>query len=203
MRLLLVDDHWVVRAGLRLLAHQEADLTVVGEAASAHEAICQARDLRPDLTFLGLNLPDASGLDILPDLAEFTRVIVLSVHAERSWVVKALKRGARGYLRKDVPAEELLRAISVVRAGKIYVDPILAAEVLAPPRAAPASVLSPREEQVLNLVVLGYTNQEIAARMRIGVRTVETYKLRLCDKLQLHGRAELVRYGLEHGLLEA
>lgn len=203
MRLFIVDDHWVVRGGLRFLAEREPDLTIAGEAGSAQEAVRQARELRPDLTILDLGLPDASGLDILPDLAPLTRVLVLTAHDEPALVARAMKRGARGYLRKDASDGDLLRAIRVVQSGGFYVDPTLAGALLAPrPAPVPPDVtLSPREAEVLDLVARWYTNQEMARRLSIGVRTVETYKLRLSEKLQLHSRAELVRYALAHGLL--
>lgn len=202
VRILVADDHRVVRTGLRLLLETRPHLTVVGEASSGAEALAMAQRERPDLVILDLSMPGGSGLEYLRELAKLARVLVLTMHDDLAYVQKVLQAGGSGYVLKEAADVELLAAIEVVAAGQSYVYPTLAAGLIKAqePKESPAAVLSPRELEVLRLVALGHTNQEIAEQLQVGVRTVETYKNRVGSKLGLHTRSEMVRYALEHKL---
>lgn len=203
MRILIADDHRVVRSGLRLLLQTRPHLTVVGEASSGPEALALTERERPDLVVLDLAMPGGSGLAYLKAIAALTRVLVLTMHDDVAYVRQVMQVGGSGYVLKEAADVELLAAIDSVAAGRTYVYPTLAARLLQPEetRADKAAPLSPREMEVLKLVALGHTNQEIADQIQVGVRTVETYKTRICEKLRLHTRAELVRYALEQRLI--
>lgn len=203
MRILIADDHRVVRSGLRLLLQSQAGLQVVGEASNGPEALALAQEGRPDLVILDLTMPGGSGLEFLPQLVAITRVLVLTMHDDPAYVRQVMAAGASGYVLKEAADVELLAAIEAVAAGRTYLYPTLAASLLVE-RSTPTrqeSPLSPRELEVLQLVALGHTNQEIADKLAVGVRTVETYKNRLCEKLGLHTRSELVRYAIQHRLI--
>lgn len=204
MRILIADDHRVVRSGLRLLLESREGITVVGEASSGPEVLAMARHERPDLVILDLAMPGGSGLDHLKELAALARVLVLTMHDDIAYVRQVMQAGGSGYVLKEAADVELLAAIDAVMAGQRYIYPTLAGRLMEP--AVPAQTrrvsLSPRELEVLKCVALGHTNQEIADRLDVGVRTVETYKTRLCEKLQLHTRSELVRYALEQRLIQ-
>lgn len=205
MRILIADDHRVVRTGLRLLLESRPDLKVVGEASSGPEALATARAEKPDLVILDLSMPGGSGLDMVAALAALSKVLVLTMHDDAAYVRQVLEAGGSGYVLKDAADVELLAAIDAVAAGQTYVYPTLAAQLMtakSAPAARGAMALSPRESEVLRLIALGHTNQEIADQLNVGVRTVETYRTRLCEKLQLHTRSELVRYALEQGLVK-
>lgn len=211
MRLILADDHGVLRAGLRALLDSQSDLEVVGEAETADGAVDLARKLRPDLALVDVRMP-GGGLTALrqmkleqPKLA----VIILSQYDDPAYLREALAAGACGYVLKRAAGQELLQAIQAASRGEVYLDPamarVLVEESWGPrqPVAPPADqALSERETQVLRLVALGHTAQQIAEQLYLSVRTVETYKLRGMEKLGLRGRAALVRYAVEHGLLE-
>ncbi|BDG60045.1 response regulator [Caldinitratiruptor microaerophilus] len=205
MRILIVDDHAVLRSGLRLLLHGKDGLEVVGEAGEAAEALALARRLRPELVLLDLSLPGLSGLDLLQRLrAEmpWLKVLVLTMHDDPEYLRRALEAGAAGYVIKRAADAELLAAIRAIRRGETYVYPTLAAQLVTrPPEGAapPASPpLSQREMEVMKLLVLGHTNAEIADQLGVSVKTVETHRARLMEKLGLRTRAELVRYALSH-----
>ena len=202
MRLLIVDDHRVVRSGLRLLLQTQPHLNVVGEASSGAEALELARREQPDLVILDLAMPGGSGLLHLKELARMARVLVLTMHDDVAYVRQVMQAGGCGYVLKEAADVELLAAIEAVAAGQTYIYPTLAARLLQAerPRESQVAPLSPRELEVLRLVALGHTNQEIAEQLQVGVRTVETYKNRVCEKLGLHTRSEMVRYALEHKL---
>lgn len=204
VRLLIADDHRVVRTGLRLLLERQPDVEVVGEASAGAEALAMARELRPDLVILDLSMPGGSGLEVIAALATETRVLVLTMHDDPAYVRQVLRAGGHGYVLKEAADAELLAAMATVAAGRRYVYPTLAAPLLepTPPVAVPRLSLSPRELEVLRLFALGHTFQEIAAQLAVGVRTVETYKTRLCEKLGMHTRAELVRYAIEQRLIQ-
>ena len=210
LRILLADDHTVLRSGLRHMLGSHADFTVVGEAANGLEAIEQARMLKPDLILLDLSMPGIGGLDALVRIRSelpWVKVLVLTMHDDPGYVRHSLAAGAVGYVLKTAADEELLTALRVVANGGTYVYPTLASRALQgePGQPGPADEdggLSQRETQVLQLLALGYTNQEIAEQLVVGVRTVETYRKRIMDKLNLHTRAQLVRYALAHHLIE-
>lgn len=209
LRILLVDDHAVLRSGLRLLLGTQPDLQVIGEAADGDEALTQIRRLRPDLVILDLSMPGLGGLDALARITAeqpWLKVLILTMHDDAEFVRTALTAGARGYVLKRAADTELLSAVRQVAAGETYVYPSLAARLLdldrpREPREQ-AGGLSTRELEVLQLIALGYTRQEIADRLAVSVKTVETHKARISDKLGLRTRAELVRYAIRHDLVQ-
>lgn len=202
MRILIADDHRVLRTGLRLLLESQPGIQVVGEASNGVEALALVQRERPDLVILDLAMPGGSGLEYIRGIAEHARVLVLTMHDDPAYVRQVMQSGGCGYVLKEAADIELLSAIKTVAAGQRYVYPTLAASLLTPepPRESPTATLSPRELEVLRLVALGHTNQEAAEQLGVGVRTIETYKNRVCEKLGLHTRSELVRYALTHKL---
>jgi two-component system response regulator NreC len=211
-RLLLADDHAVLRAGLRLLLDAQPDLKVVGEAGDGHEALALAESLQPDLILLDLSMPGLGGMQSLLPLrkaAPAARVLILTMHDDQGYLRQALQRGAAGYVLKKAADTELLSALRAVLRGEVYVHPSLTKsllEGLLPPSAgtAPSSpweTLSEREREVLNLVARGHTSAEIADRLSLSAKTVETYRARGMEKLGLRSRAALVQFALARGLL--
>ena len=201
---LIVDDHALFRAGLRSRLELEQDITSVGEAATAEEAVSKARSLQPDLVLLDLLLPGISGQDAIPKLAKVSprsRVLVVSSQAAPSSVRQALSAGAAGYVPKRASDQELVSAIRQVAAGDGYVDPDLGAKLVVPDRSAALEPLTERERDILQLLALGYTNQEIGRKRYISVRTVDTHRAHITRKLGLETRAELVLLALANGLL--
>jgi len=201
---LIVDDHALFRAGLRSRLELEQDITSVGEAATAEEAVSKARSLQPDLVLLDLLLPGISGQDAIPKLAKVSprsRVLVVSSQAAPSSVRQALSAGAAGYVPKRASDQELVSAIRQVAAGEGYVDPDLGAKLVVPDRSAALEPLTERERDILQLLALGYTNQEIGRKRYISVRTVDTHRAHIMRKLGLETRAELVLLALANGLL--
>jgi two-component system response regulator NreC len=208
-RVLIVDDHAVVRSGLRLLIDAEDDLETAGEAASAREAIFEARSLKPDVILLDVVMPEQSGLEAIPQLVHESpdaKILVLSMQDEPRYVREAFETGASGYVLKEAADSELVAAIREVAKGGRYVHPELGARLVDAEteerRRAEENPLSEREREVLHLLALGHTNQEIAKQLFISVRTAETHRAHIMQKLRLSSRAELVRYALDQGLLE-
>jgi two-component system response regulator NreC len=204
----LVDDHAVVRSGLRLLLDAQEDIEVVGEAGNANDAIFRARALKPDVILLDVVMPGESGIEVMPKLLKEsadTRVLVLSMQDDPSYVREAFAAGASGYVLKEAADEEVVSAVREIAAGGSYVHPALGARMVAADAqeraAAEADPLSEREREVLRLLALGHTNQEIAERLYISVRTAESHRAHIMQKLRLATRAELVRYALSQGLL--
>ena len=209
IRVLIVDDHAVVRAGLRLLLAAEEDIDPVGEAGSGREAVFQARSLEPDVILLDVVMPDQGGLEVLPTLLRErpeTRVLVLSMQDEPAYVRQAFALGASGYVLKEAADNQVVAAVREVARGGRYVHPELGARLIAAEaeaeRRAEEDPLSEREREVLRLLALGHTNQEIARRLYISVRTAETHRAHIMQKLRLQTRAELVQYALTQGLLD-
>jgi two-component system response regulator NreC len=210
IRILLADDHAVLRAGLRALLAAQADLEVVGEASDGREAIRLTQSLRPDVVVMDIGMPGVSGIDatalIKHDLPA-AKVLILSMHDDRGYLRQVLRAGASGYVLKRAAATELLAAIRAAARGEVFLDPALAkalVDEVVEPKTAGSEIpaLSDREREVLRLIAHGHTNQQVADRLCIGVKSVETYKARLMEKLGLKGRAELVRHALQHGLLK-
>ena len=204
----LVDDHAVVRSGLRLLLDAQEDMEVVGEAGNAKDAIFRARALKPDVILLDVVMPGESGIEVLPKLlreSAGTKVLVLSMQDDPSYVRHAFAAGAKGYVLKEAADEEVVTAVREVAGGGNYVHPALGARMVAAEArdraAAEADPLSEREREVLRLLALGHTNQEIAEALYISVRTAESHRAHIMQKLSLSTRAELVRYALSHKLL--
>lgn len=208
IQVVLVDDHAVVRSGLRLLLDAQDDIEVVGEAGNAKDAIFRARALKPDVILLDVVMPGESGIDVLPKLLKEsaeTKVLVLSMQDDPTYVRAAFAAGASGYVLKEAADEEVVSAVREIATGGRYVHPALGARMVAAEAqeraAAEADPLSEREREVLRLLALGYTNQEIAEALYISVRTAESHRAHIMQKLRLTTRAELVRYALRHGLL--
>jgi two-component system, NarL family, response regulator NreC len=208
-RVLIVDDHAVVRSGLKLVLEADEAIEPVGEAGTARDAIFEARSLKPDVILLDVVMPDQSGLDIIPTLLHEnpdTKILVLSMQDDPRYVREAFDAGASGYVLKEAADSEVVAAVREVAGGGRYVDPELGARLVAAESAerkrAEEDPLSDREGEVLRLLALGHTNQEIAKRLYISVRTAETHRAHIMQKLRLSNRAELVRYALDRGLLE-
>jgi len=213
IRVMIVDDHAILRAGLRMLVNAQADMEVVSEAPDGEKAIQEVKEKRPDVTLLDLTMPRVGGMKALQEIARNcheTRVLVLTMHDDPAYLRSALAAGASGYLLKRAVDAELLAAIRAVHHGGIFVDPRLASvlveDVLAkkgtktgPTR--PVSILSDRELQVLKLVARGYSSAQIAKQIAVGVKTVETYRSRLAEKLGLRTRSDLIRFAVQMGLL--
>ncbi|MGQ9554977.1 MAG: response regulator [Anaerolineae bacterium] len=213
IRILIADDHAVLRAGLRLLLDGEADMEVVGEAGDGVETVERTAELGPDVVLLDLTMPKLGGLEVIQRLREAcprTTVLVLTMHDDEGYLREALAAGASGYVLKRAADVELLSAIRAVYRGGTYLHPAhtraLLEGMLDRQREQrpeqPEVRLSPREQELLRLVALGYTNQQIASMLYLSVKTVETYRARLMAHLSLRNRAELVRYALQRGLLK-
>jgi two-component system, NarL family, response regulator NreC len=199
IRALLVDDHQIVRSGVRRVLEASGTIDVVGEASGVREALDRARALRPDVVVLDLTLRDGSGLDVIADLRELgARVVILSMQDEPVYARKAFELGAQGYVVKDAADEELVAAIDIVLADRIYVHPALAARLV---MREPEDDLTDREREILRLIALGYTNQEIAGQLFLSVRTIEAHRRHILDKLRLSTRAQLVQYALERRIV--
>jgi len=208
-RILLVDDHAVLRAGLRRLIDAEHDMEVVGEAGSVRDAVLEARSTKPDLVVMVVVMPGESGLEGVPKLLHEhpdLKILVLSMEDDPRYVREAFAVGASGYVLKEAVDTEVIAAIRDVAAGGRYVHPELGARLVAAEtdalRRAEEDPLSEREHEVLVLLARGFTNQEIAKQLFISVRTAETHRARIMHKLRLSTRAELVRYALATGVLE-
>jgi DNA-binding NarL/FixJ family response regulator len=209
IRVLVVDDHAVVRSGIRLLLAREPDIEPVGEAGTGREAIFEARSLKPDVILMDVVMPDQTGLEALPILLHEhpeTKVLLLSMQDDPRYVREAFAAGASGYVLKEAADAEVVNAVREVARGGRYVNPELGARLVTADadarRQAEDDPLSDREREVLRLLALGHTNQEIARKLYISVRTAETHRAHIMQKLQLTSRAELVRHAMSQGLLD-
>ena len=210
IRVLVVDDHAVVRSGLRRLLDAESDIETVGEAPNAERAVFEAIDAHPDVVLMDLVMPEKSGIEGMPAVLQAVpdaKVLVLSMQDDPRYVRAAFEAGASGYVLKEAADTEVVSAIRAVASGERYLHPSLGAKLIAAEaedrRRAEQDPLSEREREVLRLLALGHTNQEIAKQLYISVRTAETHRAHIMQKLNLSSRAELVRYALVEGLLEA
>jgi two-component system, NarL family, response regulator NreC len=212
MRILIADDHAILRTGLRLLIETQPNLSVVGEAENGREALEKARSLHPDLILLDLNMPEVDGMTVIPQLRREvpdSRILVLTMHDDAAHLRQALDAGASGYVLKKAVDQELLMAIRAVRRGETYVHSAMThklleslAESQEPEADDPWRRLSEREFGVMRLVALGHTNNEIAEELYISVKTVESYRARGMEKLGMESRAQLVQSALKHGHLD-
>jgi two-component system, NarL family, response regulator NreC len=209
IRVLVVDDHAVVRAGLRRLLDAETDIETVGEAPNADRAVFEALQGKPDVVLMDLVMPEKGGIEGMPAVLQAVpdaKVLVLSMQDDPRYVHAAFEAGASGYVLKEAADTEVVAAIRAVASGERYVHPALGAMLIAADaearRRAAENLLSDREREVLRLLALGHTNQEIAKQLFISVRTAETHRAHIMQKLSLTSRAELVRYAIAEGLLE-
>jgi DNA-binding NarL/FixJ family response regulator len=211
LRVFLADDHAVVREGLKALVNAHPGMAIVGEAADGRTACELVEQLRPDVAVLDVSMPEMNGSQATERVRRTcpeVKVLALTVHEDRGYLRELLAAGAAGYVLKRSAAEELIRAIRVVAAGGVYLDPSLAGKVVGGfvqrpgSDAAGGAELSEREAAVVRLTALGHGNKEIAAQLEISTKTVETYKARAMEKLGLHSRADLVGYAAERGWLQ-
>lgn len=210
LRIVLADDHPVVREGLKALLNAEADLSVVGEACNGAEALAQLEYKRPDLLLTDISMPGQSGVELAKQVAArwpMIRVLALSVHEEIAYVQQLLAVGASGYVLKRSASAELITAVRSVTAGEIYIDPLVAGRLVGTMVDGPHAYatrrvpLSEREHNVLRMIAQGYSNKEVAATLAISAKTVETYKARAMEKLGLSSRVAIVGYAVECGWL--
>ena len=212
LRIFLADDHMVVREGLKSLVNAQPDMHVVGEAEDGGAAWRSACELVPDVVVMDVSMPEMSGAEATERLRRDcprVKVLALTVYEDRGYLRRMLDAGASGYVLKRAVTDELVRAIRTVAAGGSYVDPTLAGSLVSSyfnqdtaEGQAPAGELSERESQVLRLIAWGYSNKEIGWKLNISSKTVDTYKLRLMEKLNLRSRTDIVRYALRQGLLQ-
>jgi len=213
-RVLLVDDHAVVRSGLRMLLENERDVEIIGEAASAHDAIEAAKSLKPNVILMDIGLPDLSGIDatreikkVVPDSA----IVALTIHEDEEYFFKMLEAGATGYVPKRAAPDELLTAIRAAASGQVYLYPSLAKLLVRDflsgghpvPGDHPGSELTDREQEVLTYLAEGANNEEIARALVISPKTVARHRENIMRKLNLHSRSELVRYAIRKGIIKA
>lgn len=210
VRVLLADDHKIVRDGLRLLIDGQPDMQVIGEAGNGREALLCTKTLKPDVVVMDLSMPELNGLQATAMLkAEHpqVKVVALTVHEDETYLWQLCKAGAAGYVLKRSAGDELIQAIRAVASGKLYYDSVLAGKLLAGQIAHPPGQLEPyrlsrREKEVLVLLAWGHSNKEIAASLTLSIKTVETYRVRIGTKLGLRSRTEIVQYALRQGWLE-
>jgi two-component system, NarL family, response regulator NreC len=206
IRIVLADDHAVVRSGLRLLLDGESGFEVVAEAGDLDSARRYVRGHCPDVLVLDLNMPGGSSLDAIPDIraeSPTTQIVVLTMQQEPAFARQALGSGALGYVLKEAADEELVEAVHRAAAGQSFLNPRLGARLASEPAPAPPDDLSEREVAVLRLIALGHTNSEIAEQLFLSVRTVESHRSHIQQKLRLSSRAELVGYALKRGVIHA
>lgn len=214
LRIILADDHALVRAGLRALLERRADVEVVAEADDGRTAVALARRHRPDVVFMDVSMPGLNGVDATMQLAQqcpAVRVVVLSMHKNEEYVSQALQAGAAGYLLKDAATAELGVALQGVARGDVYLSPAVSQQVVSsyvqrvrtPADGAPASRLTQRQREVLQLIAEGRTTKQIAATLHLSAKTVETHRRQLMQRLAVHDIAGLVRYAVRVGLVSA
>ncbi len=208
IKILLADDHTIVRQGLKLILASQPDFEVVGEAANGREAVELAQKLKPDIVILDVAMPELNGIEATKRMNEANsriRILVLSMHKEAVYVREILKAGARGYLLKDVIDTELLNAVRSVARGDGYVSPAVSGALLSDYRqnvTNPVDLLSNREREVLQFIAEGKTNKEVAAKLNLSVYTVDSHRGKIMEKLNLHSTGELVRFAIKNGLTD-
>ncbi|KUO49384.1 MAG: hypothetical protein APF76_08410 [Desulfitibacter sp. BRH_c19] len=213
IKIVIADDHAVLRSGLKMMLNAQNDMEVIGEAATDVETIHSCQTLKPDVLILDLNMPHKGGLKAIPDIRQLspdTKILVLTMHQDDSYLKDVLKSGGHGYILKNAADLDLLSAIRSVYGNEYYIDSSMTENLLSgfiSPTAAKENneskqILSSRETEVLKLIAQGYTNKQIGDELYISVKTVETHKARISKKLNLSRRSELVRYAFDEGLIE-
>jgi two-component system response regulator NreC len=210
IRILIADDHGVIRAGLRALLEDIPDISVVGEASDGGEALAKAVELKPDILLMDLSMPNIGGIEATRQLSQSepkVRVLILTVHEDESLLKEVIRVGAVGYIIKRAAQEDLIHAIRVVSRGDLYVHPTMTRALFndapVPPKVSEIETLTLREIEVLQLLAKGYTNRQIAEHLSLSPRTVDGHRANVSGKLGLHSRVELVEYAEKHGLLRA
>src|ERR1700736_4471336 len=212
IRILLADDHQLMRSGLRLLIEQQPDLTVVGEAGDGREVVSLAKSLKPDVVVMDIGMPNLNGIEATHQIIQShpeIAVVILSMHADESYVLRALKAGAKGYLLKDSAEADLIRAVRAVAGGKSFFSPVVSKVLLDDymrklKRSGAEDaydLLTPREREILQLVAEGKSNKEVANLLNLSVYTVETHRSNIMQKLNLRGIPELILYAVRKGLI--
>jgi DNA-binding NarL/FixJ family response regulator len=208
IRILLADDHAVVRQGFKMILGAQSDMEIVGEAGNGREAVERAEELRPDIVVMDVAMPELNGIEAtrrLASSAPHTRVVALSMHKDSVYVREILRAGARGYLLKDSPAGDLVSAVRAVASGQSYLSPAVSNAVLDDYRrhvTNPIDLLTSREREVLQMIAEGKTNKEIAGVLNLSVYTVDAHRGRIMEKLNLHSINELVRFAVRNGLID-
>jgi len=211
LRILIADDHGVLRAGLRALLNAEPDIEVIGEASDGQELLKLAQQLQPDIILMDLSMPKCGGIEATRTIKEMLpkiSVLVLTMHEDNELLREAIQCGAGGYVLKRAVESELINAIRAVARGDLYIHPAMTRALLPDSTSKPPSsnlavpTLTRREHEVLGLIAQGYSNRQIASKLTISVRTVETHRANLMSKLNLGSRVELVRFAAQHGLVE-
>jgi two-component system response regulator NreC len=212
IRILLADDHTLMRQGLRALLERQEGLSVVAEAADGHEAVERATEMRPDIAIIDIGMSNLNGIEATRRITEKhpeTAVIILSMHADEGYVLRALSSGARGYLLKDSPEQDLINAIRAVKQGKAFFSPeisrMLAEDYMRQMRQRGVDdsyeLLTPREKEILQMLGEGKSNKEVAARLNLSPHTVETHRGNILEKLNLHSAAEMILYAVRKGII--
>ncbi len=213
IRVLLVDDHTILRAGLRMMLNAQADIEVVGEASDGEQGRDEAKRLHPHVALMDISMPNMNGIEATRQIKKAlpeVRVLVLTMHENEGYLFQCLRAGASGYILKEAADTELLSAIRIVQSGRIYLSPaaqsMMVGDYLQRVRAGEErdsyNDLTEREREILKLVAEGYTNNQIAEKLVISPKTVDTHRTHVMDKLNLHSRAELVKFAMRRGLLE-
>lgn len=213
IHILLADDHTILRAGLKMMLNAQPDMEVVGEAQDGRQAIHEAQRLHPDIILMDITMPDMNGIEatkqVKKQLPE-VKVLILTMHENEEYVFQALRAGASGYMLKEAADTDLINALRIIQSGNFYLSPaaqsVMVGDYLQRVRAGEEkdsySSLTEREREILKLVAEGFTNNQIAERLVISPKTVDTHRTHIMDKLNLHSRAELVKYAMRRGLLE-
>lgn len=211
IKVLLVDDHKIMREGLRSIISEQTGISVVGEAANGREAVKLAEKLKPDLVVMDLSMPELNGIEATGEIVSsnpYIKVLALSMHSEKMFITRALQEGASGYILKDCALEELIQAIRTVMSGRVYISPDVADVVLSDYRqllnseTSMVSKLTKREREVLQLIAEGSPTKVIAVSLNLSVKTIETHRSQLMNKLDLHSIAELTKFAIKEGIIE-
>lgn len=213
IRVLLADDHTILRAGLRMMLNAQPDMEVIGEAQDGRQAINATMHFQPDIVLMDITMPDMNGIEAtrqIKRIAPEVKVLVLTMHENDEYVFQALRAGASGYILKEAADTELINALHVIQSGQFYLSPsaqsVIVGDYLQRVRTGEEkdsyNNLTEREKEILKLVAEGYTNNQIAELLIISPKTVDTHRTHVMDKLNLHSRAELVKYAMRRGLLE-